>query len=82
MQPTAADLAVMGSNPLSGGHRQEIVETAIRTTHLQLEERLEMRAALRNLPLGAPHVRERPPGPPSTWPSFDDVAAARWSSAA
>jgi NTE family protein len=78
VQPNREDLAVMGNNPMSRGRRQEVIETAIRTTAEALAESA-VRAALRDLPPGADHVLRRPPGPPSDWPSFDEVAAARWA---
>src|SRR3954464_2487409 len=36
LQPTAEDLAVMGSNPMSSRRRNAVIETAIRTTTRQL----------------------------------------------
>ena len=80
LQPTAEDLAVMGPNPMSRARRHATIETAMRTTTAALRER-EVAARLRDLPPGADHVRRRPDGPASDWPSFDEVAAARWRAA-
>jgi NTE family protein len=80
IQPTAEDLAVMGPNPMSRRHRHAALESAVRTTTAALRAP-GVREALRDLPLGPEHVRRRPPGPPSVWPSFDEIAAARWPKA-
>jgi NTE family protein len=80
VQPNAEDLAVMGSNPMSRRRRHEVIETALRTTTAALRA-AGVREPLRDLPAGPDHVRRRPPGPPSVWPSFDEIAAARWPKA-
>ena len=80
LQPTAEDLAVMGANPMSRARRHATIETAMRTTAAALRE-ADVAAQLRDLPPGADHVRRRPDGPASDWPSFDEVAAARWRAA-
>src|SRR3954471_20627955 len=80
LQPTAEDLAVMGSNPMSRARRHATIEAAMRTTVAALRDP-EVAARLRDLPPGADDVRRRPDGPASEWPSFDEVAAARWRAA-
>src|SRR3954447_22914216 len=64
VQPGREDLVVMGDNPMSRSRRHEVIETAIRTTAAALAD-AEIGGPLRDLPLGADHVRSRPPGPPS-----------------
>jgi NTE family protein len=81
IQPTAEDLAVMGANPMSRRRRHETIETAIRTTRAALAE-AGVAELVRGLPPGAEHVRRRPPGSPAEWPSFDEMAAARWTTTA
>jgi hypothetical protein len=80
VQPTAEDLAVMGPNPMSRRRRHEVLEAALRTTTAALRA-AGVREPLRDLPVGPEYVRRRPPGPPSAWPSFDEIAAARWRQA-
>jgi NTE family protein len=80
VQPTAEDLAVMGPNPMSRRRRHEVLETALRTTTAALRA-AGVREPVRDLPVGPEYVRRRPPGPPSAWPSFDEIAAARWRQA-
>ncbi|HVS29351.1 MAG TPA: patatin-like phospholipase family protein [Solirubrobacteraceae bacterium] len=67
VQPTAADLAVMGPNLMSRRNRHAVIETAIETVSRQLREH-DVRARLAGLPAGAAHKIRRPSGPPSTWP--------------
>ena len=69
IQPTSEDLAVMGSNLMSGKRRHEVIETAMRTVAKQLRGP-ELRELVAGLPEGEPHKIERPPGPPSSWPSI------------
>src|SRR3954447_15151873 len=71
VQPSAEDLAVMGPNPMSRARRHATIETAIRTTAAALRDP-EVAAKLRDLPQGAEHVRRRPDGPASDWPSLDE----------
>jgi len=78
VQPTREDLAVMGPNPMSRARRNEVIQTAMRTTAEALRA-ADLRARLRELPPAPEHVRRRPPGPASEWPSFDEIAAARWA---
>src|SRR4051812_7905347 len=80
VQPAAEDLAAMGPNPMSRARRHATIETAMRTTAAALRHP-EGAARLRAPPPGAEHVRRRPDGPASDWPSFDEVAAARWRAA-
>jgi NTE family protein len=69
IEPSAADLAVMGRNWMSAERRQEVIETARRTVAEQLRG-ARMRALLPDLPRGESHKIERPAGPPSTWPEL------------
>jgi hypothetical protein len=69
IEPSAADLAVMGRNWMSAERRQEVIETARRTVAEQLRG-ARMRALLADLPRGESHKIERPAGPPSTWPEL------------
>jgi NTE family protein len=69
IQPTAADLAVMGRNLMSPARRDEVIATADRTVAEQLRAP-GVRVRLRGLPPGEPHKIARPPGPPSTWPAI------------
>ena len=80
VEPTAEDLAIMGPNPMSRRHRNEIIASALRTTTERLRAPA-VRAALHGLPAGPEHVRRQPPGPPDGWPSFDAIAAQRWRAA-
>lgn len=67
IQPEADDLAVMGSNLMSGRRRHEVIETAIETVGRQLQAP-EAEALLAGLPPGEPHKVRRPDGPPAAWP--------------
>jgi NTE family protein len=69
IEPSVADLAVMGRNWMSAERRQEVIETARRTVAEQLRG-ARMRALLPDLPRGESHKIERPAGPPSTWPEL------------
>jgi NTE family protein len=79
IQPTAADLEVMGRNLMSGRRRHETIETAVRTVAKQIR-RPEVAEKLSGLPRGEPHKIRRPPGPPSEWPEL--VPAVRRARAA
>ena len=74
IEPTPDDLRGMGRNWMSGGRRQQVIETAIGTVREQLRSEA-LAAKLRVLPQGEPHKIRQPPGPPSTWP--DLLAAQR-----
>jgi NTE family protein len=78
LQPTAADLAVMGSNLMSSKRRHDVVETAVETVADQLRGSA-LGARLAKLPAGDPRLVRRPSGPPSTWPDFTLAARERWS---
>jgi NTE family protein len=67
IQPDADDLAVMGTNLMSGRRRHEVIETAIETVGRQLEAP-EADELLTGLPAGEPHKVRRPAGPPASWP--------------
>jgi NTE family protein len=77
IQPTVADLDVMGGNLMSSHRRHEVIETAVASVidHLGssgVGERLS------SLPAGDPRLVRRPTGPPSTWPDFRAAARERW----
>jgi NTE family protein len=67
IQPTAEDLAIMGTNLMSRRNRNPVIETAMRTVREQLRTE-HSRELLDGLPPGNPYRVHRPPGPPSTWP--------------
>jgi len=73
IQPEAEDLAVMGSNLMSGRRRHEMIETAIETVGRQLEAPAAQ-DLLEGLPAGAPHKLRRPDGPPASWPPIVTVS--------
>jgi NTE family protein len=75
IQPTGADLEVMGRNLMSPERRQLVIETAARTVAEQLRTP-ELASKLRDLPEGEPHKVKRPPGPPSGWPKLRPVRRA------
>ncbi len=77
IQPTVADLDVMGTNLMSRTRRHEVVETAVQTVteHLNQSPVGERLAAL---PQGLPGIVRRPKGPVESWPDFKALAAARW----
>lgn len=78
LQPTEADLAVMGGNLMSGKRRHEVLETATETVTEQLRA-TPAGARLAMLPSGDPELIRRPSGPPSTWPDFRVAARDRWN---
>jgi NTE family protein len=67
IQPSAADLGVMGRNLMSGERRHLVIETAARSVAEQLRTP-GARSKLEGLPPGEPHKIKRPSGPPSEWP--------------
>jgi NTE family protein len=78
IQPTAADLTVMGPNPMNGQRRQAVINAARRSMAQQLRDR-EIGDRLGALPAGEPVLVRRPEDPPSSWPDFYQVAKARWA---
>ncbi len=74
VQPTLADLAVMGGNLMRSSGRHEVVETAARTVAQQLREPA-IAEQLADLPPGEPHKLRRPDGPVAEWPEL--VGSAR-----
>jgi NTE family protein len=78
IQPTVADLAVMGGNLMSSRRRHEVIETAIGTVTEHLRES-GVGERLSSLPQGDPRLVRRPTGPPSTWPDFRAAARDRWA---
>jgi NTE family protein len=80
IQPTAADLTVMGPNPMNGRRRRDVMHTAQRT----MAERLhgtELSERIGALPAGEPALVRRPHDPPSDWPDFYEAAKSRWVTA-
>jgi len=69
IQPTAADIAGMGSNWMSRQRRQDVIVRARETVAEQLQGG-EVREVVRDLPPGEPHKLRRPSGHPSTWPEL------------
>ena len=78
LQPTVADLDVMGGNLMSSKRRHEVIETAVRTVTEHLRGS-EVGQRLRELPAGDPRLVRRPSGPPTTWPDFRAAARERWA---
>ena len=78
IQPSAADLAAMGPNPMNGRRRRAVMSTARRTMAEQLQDG-EIGDRLRALPQGEPALLRRPTDPPSNWPDFYEAAKSRWS---
>jgi NTE family protein len=77
IQPTVADLDVMGGNLMSSKRRHQVIETAVQTVTEHLRGS-EVGARLGRLPAGDPRLVHRPPGPPSRWPDFRAAARERW----
>jgi NTE family protein len=67
IQPTAADLAMMGTNMMSRRRRHRVIELAVQTVSEQLREH-PMRHLLRRLPRGETYRLRRPAGGPADWP--------------
>lgn len=76
IQPGAEDHDAMGTNLMSPARRQQVVETAERTTSAALRDS-RLRELLAGLPQGVPHAIARPDGPPSTWPDLEWRAGRR-----
>jgi hypothetical protein len=77
IQPTAADLTVMGPNPMNGRRRRAVMTTAARTMAERLRDG-EVGDRLRALPVGESVLVRRPKDPPSSWPDFYEAAKSRW----
>jgi NTE family protein len=75
VQPLAEDVALMGPNLMRRERRNEVIELARRTVAGQLRAP-GARELLAELPQGAPHRIERPPGPPSAWPALTPTPPA------
>jgi NTE family protein len=75
IQPTEADLEVMGRNLMSPDRRQLVIETAARTVREQLRDP-ELRSKLQGLPEGEPHKVRRPAGEPADWPKIGPARRA------
>ena len=79
IQPTVADLDVMGTNLMSRTRRHEVVETAVQTVTEHLNQS-PVGERLAKLPRGLPQLVRRPKGPSKSWPDFKALAAERWKS--
>ena len=77
IQPTMADLDVMGGNLMSGRRRHEVIETAVRSVTMHLRDS-GVGSRLAELPAGDLRAVRRPLGPPSSWPDFGEIARERW----
>ncbi len=78
VQPLAEDLEVMGENLMNGRRRHAVIERARQTTAWQLAG---LGSGLADLPVGGAPFTERPAGPPSQWPRFEDSARKRFAAA-
>lgn len=77
IQPTAADLDVMGSNLMNRRRRPEVVTTAVRT----VTEQLQGSRLFQSLPPGDPLLVRRPDERPA-WEDLRAAAAGRFATAA
>jgi NTE family protein len=73
IQPTREDLEVMGSNLMSNGRQNEVIELAERTVAEQVNQP-HNRLLLDGLPKGSPDKIYRPDERPSRWPKLRDLA--------
>jgi NTE family protein len=80
IQPTAADLTVMGPNPMNGRRRRAVMAAAKRSMAQQLRDS-EVGDRLRALPAGESVLVRRPADPASSWPDFYEAAKSRWFTA-
>jgi NTE family protein len=81
IQPTAADLEVMGPNPMNGRRRRAVMAAARRTMAARLRDG-DVGDRLRALPAGESVLVRRPEDPPSSWPDFYEAARSRWATPA
>lgn len=77
VEPSAEDLAAMGANLMGRGRRNAVIAAATRTVKEHLHEST-LGERLSQLPAGVPELLRRPPGAASDWPSFGELADARW----
>lgn len=77
IQPTAADLEVMGRNPMNGRRRRAVMTSARRTMAERLRDG-EVGDRLRGLPAGESVLVRRPEDRSSSWPDFYE-AKSRWA---
>jgi len=77
IQPAVHDLDAMGSNLMSRGRRNSVIDTAVETMSEQLRQS-PLGDRLAALPPGLPQLVRRPPGSARSWPDFRALAAARW----
>jgi NTE family protein len=76
IQPTVDDLEAMGTNLMSRGRRNEVIETSVETMTGQLHQS-PLGERLAELPRGLPELVRRPRGSARSWPDFTALAAAR-----
>lgn len=77
VEPSAEDLAAMGANLMGRGRRNDVIATATRTVKQHLHES-SAGERLSQLPAGVPELLRRPGGAAGDWPSFGELAEARW----
>jgi NTE family protein len=77
IQPTVQDLDAMGTNLMSRGRRNMVIETAVQTVKEHLHES-PAGERLAQLPPGLPELVRRPRALASEWPDFRELAEARW----
>jgi NTE family protein len=77
LQPTVHDLDAMGTNLMSRGRRNAVIDTAVETVTRHLRES-PAGERLSRLPSGLPELLNRPRGRASEWPDFRELAEARW----
>ena len=77
IQPAIQDLDAMGTNLMSRGPRNRVIEVAVETVSRHLHEP-EVRARLKALPAGNPALVRRPSGTLDAPPNFAALARSRW----
>jgi NTE family protein len=77
IEPSAADLEAMGANLMGRGRRNDVIATATHTVKQHLHEP-GVGERLAELPAGVPELLRRPAGGARDWPSFGELAEARW----
>jgi hypothetical protein len=77
IQPTIHDLDAIGTNLMSRGRRNTVIDTAVETMTGQLRQ-AALGDRLAALPPGLAELVRRPRGSARSWPDFRALAAARW----
>jgi NTE family protein len=81
IQPAIQDLDAMGTNLMSTGRRNEVIDVAVETVTAHLRTPA-MRERLKGLPAGLPDLVRRPPRRRSMHLDFAALAEARWADVA